>query len=88
MGPALSAILSVMSHGRVTPQLRHWIIKQIEAGQSPETVLQTLVGNGWPEGAALDVMQRTLRTRVAQIKAGENAEKARGPASSGNDPAE
>lgn len=77
-----------MSHGRVTPQLRHWIVKQIESGQSPESVLQTLVGNGWPEGAAIDVMQRTLRARVAQIKATENAEKARDSESSGDGPAE
>lgn len=77
-----------MSHGRVTPQLRHWIIKQIESGQSPESVLQTLIGNGWPEGTAIDVMQRTLRARVAQIKAVENAEKARDPESSGDGPTE
>ncbi len=62
-----------MSHGRVTPQLRHWIVKQIEAGQSPETVLDSMIRNGWPEGAALDVMERTLRMRVAQIKAAQNA---------------
>jgi hypothetical protein len=77
-----------MSHGRVTPQLRHWIIKQIESGQSPESVLQTLIGNGWPEGTAIDVMQRTLRARVAQIKAVENAENARDPESSGDGPTE
>ncbi|MBM4198081.1 MAG: hypothetical protein FJ167_03945 [Gammaproteobacteria bacterium] len=62
-----------MSHGRVTPQLRHWIVKQIEAGQSPESVLESMIRNGWPEGTALDVMERTLRMRVAQIKAVENA---------------
>lgn len=62
-----------MSHGRVTPQLRHWIVKQIEAGQSPELVLESMIRNGWPEGTALDVMERTLRIRVAQIKAAENA---------------
>ncbi|MFM7395750.1 MAG: hypothetical protein ACKO42_01360 [Gammaproteobacteria bacterium] len=77
-----------MSHAKVTPQLRLWIIKQIESGQSPDSVLQALVAKGWPEGAAIDVMQRTLRARVAQIKAAENAEKARTKSSSGNDPAE
>ncbi|NCW22347.1 MAG: 2-oxoglutarate-dependent dioxygenase, partial [Gammaproteobacteria bacterium] len=35
-----------MSHGRVTPQLRHWIVKQIEAGQSPESVLESMIRNG------------------------------------------
>lgn len=32
-----------------------------------------MIRNGWPEGTALDVMERTLRVRVAQIKAAENA---------------
>ncbi|MBM4216686.1 MAG: hypothetical protein FJ178_02370 [Gammaproteobacteria bacterium] len=77
-----------MSHAKVTPQLRFWIIKQIEAGQSSDSVLQALVVKGWPEGAAIDVMQRTLRARVAQIKAAENAEQARTKNSLGNDPAE
>jgi hypothetical protein len=80
-----------MSHGKVTPQLRHWIIKQIESGQSPESVLNSLVGNGWPEGAALEVMQRTLRARVAQIRARENTAQSQGQAqsqTSGDGPAE
>jgi len=77
-----------MSHAKVTPQLRLWIIKQIEAGKSSDSVLQALVVKGWPEGAAIDVMQRTLRARVAQIKAAENAEQARTKNSLGNDPAE
>ncbi|MFM8586206.1 MAG: hypothetical protein ACKOBU_07140 [Gammaproteobacteria bacterium] len=77
-----------MSHGKVTPQLRLWIVKQIESGQSPESVLQSLVAKGWPEGAAIDVMQRTLRARVAQIKALENAEQARVKRDSGDGPAE
>ncbi|MEY2721126.1 MAG: hypothetical protein RL245_557 [Pseudomonadota bacterium] len=80
-----------MSHGKVTPQLRHWIIKQIESGQSPESVLKSLVGNGWPEGAALEVMQRTLRARVAQIRARENTAQSQGQAqsqTSGDGPAE
>ena len=80
-----------MSHGKVTPQLRHWIIKQIESGQSPESVLKSLVGNGWPEGAALEVMQRTLRARVAQIRARENTAQSQGQAqsqTSGDSPAE
>ncbi len=77
-----------MSHGKVTPQLRLWIVKQIESGQGPESVLQSLVAKGWPEGAAIDVMQRTLRARVAQIKAVEKAEQARAERASGDGPAE
>jgi len=77
-----------MSHGKVTPQLRLWIVKQIASVQSSESVLQSLVAKGWPEGAAIDVMQRTLRARVAQIKAAENAEQARAERASGDGPAE
>lgn len=56
-------------HGKVTPMLRRWVVAQIEAGQSPEVVLQQLIDKGWPEGTALDLLERTLRTRVAQINA-------------------
>lgn len=56
--------------------MRHWVIQQIESGRTPESVLESMIANGWPEGAALDVMERTLRTRVAQIRAAENAGRA------------
>ena len=56
-------------HAKVTPALRRWIIDQIERGQSPETVLQHLLEKGWPEGTALELLERTLRTRVAQMSA-------------------
>jgi hypothetical protein len=56
-------------HAKVTPALRRWIVDQIERGQSPEAVLQHLLQKGWPEGTALDLLERTLRTRVAQISA-------------------
>jgi hypothetical protein len=56
-------------YAKVTPALRRWIIDQIERGQSPETVLQHLLDKGWPEGTALELLERTLRTRVAQMSA-------------------
>jgi hypothetical protein len=56
-------------HAKVTPALRRWIVQQIEASQSPEALLQQLVAKGWPEGTALDLLERTLRTRVAQMSA-------------------
>jgi hypothetical protein len=56
-------------HAKVTPALRRWIIDQIERGQSPKTVLQHLLDKGWPEGTALELLERTLRTRVAQVSA-------------------
>jgi hypothetical protein len=59
----------VKRHAKVTPALRRWIIEQIEQGESPEKLLQQLIDKGWPEGTALDLLERTLRTRVAQISA-------------------
>lgn len=56
-------------HAKVTPALRRWIVQQIETGQSPEALIQQLVAKGWPEGTAFDLLERTLRTRVAQISA-------------------
>ena len=64
-----------MPHDRATPQLRRWIVQQIEAGQNPTEVLKVMIGNGWSEAAALEVMERTLRIRVAQINALKSAEK-------------
>lgn len=63
-----------MPHDRATPQLRRWIVQQIEAGNNPTEVLKAMMGNGWSEAAALDVMERTLRIRVAQINARNSAE--------------
>jgi prolyl 4-hydroxylase len=62
------------THGKVTPELRRWIVTQTEAGQSPEALLEALISFGWPEGAALEVMERALTERVAQIRAKQSAE--------------
>lgn len=56
-------------HAKVTPALRRWIIDQIERGEKPANLLQHLLDKGWPEGTALDLLERTLRTRVAQVSA-------------------
>lgn len=64
------------THAKVTPELRRWIITQTEAGQTPEALLEALVKLGWPEGAALEVMERALTEKVAQIRAKEAASEA------------
>ena len=64
------------THAKVTPELRRWIITQTEAGQTPDALLETLVKLGWPEGAALEVMERALTEKVAQIRAKEAASEA------------
>lgn len=55
-------------HAKVTPELRHWIVSEVERGRSPLDLLQAMTGQGWPEGAALEIIERTLKTRVAQLK--------------------
>ena len=59
--------------GKVTAALRHWIVTQIEAGQNPEALLDLMMRQGWSEGTALEVMERTLRTRAAQLLAKKSA---------------
>jgi len=59
------------THGKVTPELRRWIVTQTESGQTPEAILEALIKLGWPEGAALDVMERALTEKVAQIRVKE-----------------
>jgi hypothetical protein len=57
------------THRKVTPELRRWIVKQIEAGVQPQPLLESMIQQGWPEGAALDIIERTLRARAAQLQA-------------------
>lgn len=57
------------THRKVTPELRRWIVKQIEAGVQPQALLESMIQKGWPEGAALDIVERTLRARAAQLQA-------------------
>ncbi len=61
------------THAKVTPELRRWIITQTETGQTPEALLQAMIKLGWPEGAALEVMERALTEKVAQIRAKDAA---------------
>lgn len=64
-------------HGKVTPELRRWITSQIEAGRSPVELLNSMTAQGWPEGAALEIIERTLKTRLAQLKARATPDPAR-----------
>lgn len=68
------------SHAKITPELRHWIVSQIELGRSPVELIKAMTDKGWPEGTALDIMERTLRTRVAQLKAKQNQQESTAPA--------
>lgn len=54
--------------GRLTPDIRRWIIAQAEAGQPAEALLKAMVATGWSEEAALDALESTLRLKVAEIE--------------------
>ena len=64
------------THAKVTPGLRRWIITQTELGQTPDKLLDAMIKLGWPEGAALEVMERALTEKVAQIRAKDVANNA------------
>ena len=44
----------------ITPELRHWIVEQVVAGHSPDTVLQSMCTSGWQEEVALQALETTL----------------------------
>jgi prolyl 4-hydroxylase len=52
-----------------TPELRRWIVARIEAGQSPDELLSELIRLGMSEPTAVEMMTRTLESRLAEIKA-------------------
>jgi len=52
-----------------TPELRQWIIRQTEAGHSPQTLLAELVSQGYAEDTAVSIMTATLESRLAEIRA-------------------
>ena len=51
-----------------TPELRQWIIRQTEAGHSPQTLLAQLVSQGYAEETAVTIMTATLESRLAEIR--------------------
>ena len=54
--------------GRLTPDLRRWIIAQAEAGHPPEVMLKSMTDAGWTEASALDALESTLRLKAAEIE--------------------
>ena len=54
--------------GRLTPDLRRWIIAQAEAGHPPEVMLKSMTDVGWTEAAALDALESTLRLKAAEVE--------------------
>jgi len=54
-----------MSEQQITPELRTWIIEQATAGHRPEVVLKAMCDSGWREDVALDALEQTLKTYLA-----------------------
>ncbi len=52
-----------------TPELRRWIVAQVETGRSPDELLAELIRQGLAEPAAVEILTRTLESRLAEIKA-------------------
>ena len=50
-----------------TPELRQWIIRQTEAGHSPQTLLTELISQGYAEDAAVVIMTAALESRVTEL---------------------
>lgn len=50
----------------ISPALRQWIIEQTQAGHGPEAVLQAMQASGWQQDVAIDALQTTLRSHLAQ----------------------
>jgi prolyl 4-hydroxylase len=67
---------------QITPELRHWIVEQAQAGHSAEAVLRSMLASGWNEDVAVQAMEATLREHVER----EAAKQGLPPASSVPDP--
>ncbi|CAN5710923.1 2OG-Fe(II) oxygenase [soil metagenome] len=68
-----------MSEQQITPELRAWIIEQAVAGHQPEVVLKAMCASGWNEDVALDALEQTLKTYLAE-RDGAPAKAAEAPA--------
>jgi prolyl 4-hydroxylase len=52
-----------------TPDIREWILSGIAGGHSPEKLLEQMVGVGWDEDRALEMLERVLREKAEEIAA-------------------
>ena len=50
----------------ITPELRQWIVEQVQAGCAPESVLQSMRDAGWQESVALLALETTLTKHLKQ----------------------
>ena len=43
-----------------------WLLAQVMAGESPESLIRTLEDAGWPQQSALDAVEASLREYLAR----------------------
>ena len=58
----------VSMNSTITPETRTWVIACIEKGESPDSLLQTLISRGIDEEAAVTFMTHTLEARLEELK--------------------
>lgn len=56
----------------ITPALRSWILEQVQAGFTPEAVIDAMKAAGWMEDVAVQAMDSTLRDHLARQPAGQS----------------
>ena len=55
-----------MTTDKVTPELGRWILQQVRSGQSPEALVQPMLGSGWDAPAAIAAIEQALRGNIEQ----------------------
>lgn len=50
----------------VTPELRQWIIEQAQSGQAPAHLLASMKASGWEEATAIQALEETLTSWLAE----------------------
>ncbi len=63
-----------MSVQHVTPDLRQWIMAQVNAGHPPEVIVKSMCASGWTEPVALQALEDTLRTQLIERAAAASAD--------------
>ena len=49
----------------ITPELQKWIVEQVSAGHTPESVLAAMKSAGWQDDVALHALEHTLSSHLA-----------------------
>jgi len=50
---------------KVTAEMGRWILQQLRSGQTPEALVQPMLGSGWEKHAAIAAIEQALRGNIA-----------------------